>query len=70
MQLTEQEKESALWKKLKAHCEGLIAKSHLALEKSISIEETYDHRGRIKLIRSLIKLEANQPGPDGTENNR
>lgn len=68
MQLTDQEKESDLWMKLKAHLTGLIDKSHIELEKSISPELTQEHRGRIKAIRGVLKLALPQPARQGPEN--
>ncbi len=56
MILTEQDKASELWRNLLAHLNELLGKAQKANEKSITIEETATIRGRIKLLRELLKL--------------
>jgi hypothetical protein len=63
--LTDDEKNSELWKKLSAHFDGLIAEYHRSLEKmSLSQDATVALRGRIKLLRQLQQL--NAPVDPGT----
>lgn len=63
MELTDNEKDSELWKKLTAHFKGLLDKSQRDLEKiTLTDVETSAIRGRCKLLRQLLKLgEAKYP---------
>jgi len=56
MVLSEQDKASELWKNLVEHFQDLLSKAHKSNEKNLNTEETAQIRGRIKLIRDLLKL--------------
>ena len=59
MKLTQQEKDSLIWKKLKSHLNDLLEKDRRELEKmSKTTDETAFIRGRIKRTRELISLES------------
>jgi Trp operon repressor len=61
--LTDDDKNSELWKKLLAHLDGLIVQSQRSLEKlSLSPDDTAALRGRIRVLRQLQQLNA----PDAT----
>jgi hypothetical protein len=57
MNLSDRERESDLWRKLSAHLEGLLEAQRSDLEKTTNTElQTAALRGRVKLIRQLLKL--------------
>jgi hypothetical protein len=56
MILSEHDKASDLFRNLSAHFSELLEKAHRSNEKSLSIEETASLRGRMKLLRELLKL--------------
>lgn len=68
MVLTEHDRISETWRKLAEHLNEQLVKAHKANEKSISIEDTATLRGRIKLLRELIKLGNEQPTSAATSN--
>ena len=58
MTLTEQERQSDLWKKLLAHFDVLIDGLHKDLEKTtLTADQTAIARGRIKQLRQLQGLD-------------
>lgn len=58
MQLTNKDRQSEVWKKLISHLNDLLDKAQRENEKTLDIEQTAQIRGRIKLIRSLLKLDS------------
>lgn len=56
MILSEHDKASDLFRNYAAHFNELLEKAHRANEKSLTIEETATLRGRMKLLRELLKL--------------
>ena len=63
MNLTQRDKESELWEKLQAHLGDLLEKARRDNEKTHSHEVTCALRGRIKLLRELMKIDV--PPNDG-----
>lgn len=63
MQFTDRDRSSETWTKLMAHLNELLIAANRKNENNLTIEETANIRGRIKLIRELLKLSA----PAGTE---
>lgn len=57
MKLTEQERHSELWRKLKAHFEARLQKHRVANDKAQAAEETAKLRGRIAELKELMNLE-------------
>lgn len=57
MKLTEAEKQSALWSKLKKHFEERLQSSRLKNDQDLSDKETAELRGRIKELKYVIDLE-------------
>ena len=56
MNLTTQDLQSELWRKLTAHYNELIDRHHRTLEKeSLTAEQTASIRGSIKQLRALMR---------------
>jgi hypothetical protein len=60
MKLTDQERNSELWTKIKAHFEQRIQKHRASNDKTQAAEETEKLRGRIAELKYLLTLE--KPG--------
>lgn len=60
MKLTEQERNSELWRKLKAHMEARLHEHRVENDKAQSVEKTEKLRGRIAELKHLMNLE--KPG--------
>lgn len=64
LNLTDHDKKSELWLKIMAHLNELLLLANRKNENNLDINETTALRGRIKLIRELMRLSAPN---DGTE---
>lgn len=52
--LTNQERDSALWKKLEAHLQGRLETLRKQNDQDLSPDETARQRGRIAAVKELI----------------
>lgn len=59
--LTEQEKNSALWHRLKEHIEARIDKHRATNDKTQTPEATEKLRGRIAELKDLLNIEKDRP---------
>lgn len=62
MMLTEAEKRSELWRKIKAHLDGRLAMHRGKNDTDLGDTETAKLRGRIQECKEMLKLGA-EPGP-------
>jgi hypothetical protein len=60
-ELTEHDKTSSLWMRLKAHLEGRLAVARIRNDAVLPEPETSALRGEIKTLKALIKLDAARP---------
>lgn len=54
--LTDNDRQSAAWKKLKAHYEARLAKLRVQNDNTMPYEDTVRMRGRIDEVKLLLKL--------------
>ena len=59
--LNHAEKESPLWKKLKAYLEDRLEASRKLNDSDLTVEQTAKQRGKIAEIKSLLALETPPP---------
>lgn len=59
--LTEPDKTTGLWLRLKTHMEDRLAVARVRNDAALSEHETATIRGEIKALKSLIKLDAARP---------
>lgn len=59
--LTEQDKATGLWVRLKAHLEDRLAAARVRNDAVLTEPETAALRGEIKALKSLIRLDADRP---------
>jgi hypothetical protein len=59
--LTEQDKATGLWLRLKAHMEDRLAAARVRNDAALTEPETAALRGEIKALKSLIRLDAVRP---------
>jgi hypothetical protein len=62
--LTEMEKQSALWKKLKAHMQARVDRHRASNDTSKSVEKTEKLRGRIAEAKYFLTFDTPAPGVD------
>lgn len=56
MQISDNEFNSDLWKRLVEYLNAQLERHHKSNEKSLSIELTHEVRGKIKTIRQLLSI--------------
>lgn len=60
-ELTEQDKSTGLWVRLKAHLESRLAAARIRNDAVLTEPETAALRGEIKALKALIRLDAVRP---------
>jgi len=60
MKLTDQERISPAWAKIKVHLEERIAKHRASNDKTIGSDETMKLRGQIAELKYLLTIEADE----------
>ena len=65
--LTEHDKASGLWLRLRAHLEDRLTSARVRNDAVLTDTETATLRGEIKALKSLIRLDAVQPILTGDE---
>jgi hypothetical protein len=59
--LTEQDKSTGLWLRLKAHMEDRLAAARVRNDAALTEPETAALRGEIRCLKALIRLDAARP---------
>lgn len=62
--LSEMERQSALWKKLKAHMQARVERHRASNDTSKSVEKTEKLRGRIAEAKYFLTFDTPAPGVD------
>jgi hypothetical protein len=65
--LTEDDRHSPLWMRLKAHFEDSLADARRSNDRPFSERETATLRGEIMCLKKLIRLDADRPEMTGSE---
>ena len=61
MVLTQSERHSSTWMKIKVHLEERLSAQRLRLEGTLDLDETNRVRGRIAELKTCLKLEDDVP---------
>lgn len=65
--LSENDKSTALWLRLKAHMEGRLAAARVRNDGALTEAETAALRGEIRALKALIRLDAVRPIATGDD---